>query len=81
MTQYFISESTRRLEEGKELKWEWPEFPELTSVISNIRIELNRTISFVWDNDTTVSIAMDEQSDKSVVVKITEGEKELNEKN
>lgn len=81
MTQYFISESTGRLEEGSEIKWKWPEFPGHESVVTNIKIEKNRTISFVWDNDTTVTISLEKQADESVVVRVTEGEKELNENN
>jgi uncharacterized protein YndB with AHSA1/START domain len=77
MTQYFISESTGWLEEGKEIRWKWPEFPEQESVINNIKIEKNRVVSFVWDDDTTVTIRLEEQKDKSVVVRVTEGEKEL----
>lgn len=80
MKQYFISESTGWLEEGKEVKWKWAEFPEVESVVNNIKIEENRTVSFEWDNDTTVTISLEEQLDKSVVVRVTEGEKELDEK-
>jgi uncharacterized protein YndB with AHSA1/START domain len=79
MTQYFISESTGRLEEGKEIIWKWPEFPDYESIVNNIKIEKDHLISFVWDNATTVIIKLEEQADKSVVVRVTEGEKELNE--
>src|SRR5690554_2379821 len=81
MTQYFISESTGRLEEGKEVKWKWAEFPEVESVVNNIKIEKDRTVSFDWDTDTTVTISLKEQADKSVVARIIEGEKELDENN
>lgn len=81
MTKYFISESTGRLEAGKEIKWKWAEIPGHESVLNNIRIEQDKLISFVWDNTTTVTIELEELADKSVVVRITEGEKELNEKN
>lgn len=79
MTQYFISESSGPLEEGKEIIWKWAEFPEHQSVINAIKIERNKRISFVWDNATTVTIMLEEQHDNSVVVRVTEGEKELNE--
>lgn len=81
MSHFFISESTGRLEEGKEIIWKWPEFPEHKSIINNIKIEPNKLVSFVWDADTKVTIRLDEQADKSVVVRITEEEKELNENN
>ncbi len=79
MTQYFISDSTGRLEEGKEIKWQWAEFPGQESVVTDIKIEKNRTISFVWDKATTVTISLEEQADKSVVVRVTEADKELDE--
>lgn len=81
MTQYFISESTGRLEEGKEIIWKFPEFPELECLIKNIRIEKYHSVSFVWDDETTVNIHLDEQADQSVVVKVEEEGKELNESN
>lgn len=81
MTQYFISESSGKLEENKEVKWKWPEFPEHESIVNNIKIVENVSVSFVWDNNTTVKICLEEQADKSVVVRVSEGEKELNEKN
>ncbi len=79
MTQYFISESTGRLEDSKEVKWKWAEFPDYKCIVNNIKIEKNRSVSFVWDNDTTVKINLEEQTDKSVVVRVTEGEKEADE--
>jgi uncharacterized protein YndB with AHSA1/START domain len=81
MTQYFISESTGRLEEGKEIIWRWPEFPEHDCVVNNIKIDKNRSVSFVWDNDTTVNIYFEAQPDNSVVVRVEEKEKDLNEAN
>lgn len=81
MTQYFISESSGRLEAGKEISWRWPEFPTHECVINNIKIEQNKSVSFVWDNETTVEIILEEQADRSVVVRVTEEEKELNEAN
>ncbi len=81
MTQYFIAESTGRLEEGKEVIWKFPEFPELECLIKNVRIEKYRSISFVWDDETTVNIYLEEQADQSVVIKVEEGAKELNDPN
>lgn len=78
MTQYFISESTGRLEEGKKVVWKFPEFPEYECEIKDIRIEQYRSVSFVWDDETKVNIRLEEQADQSVVVRVEEGEKELN---
>ena len=72
MTKYFISESTGRMEEGKELNWKFPEFPDLDCPVKNIKLEQNKSISFVWDEEAHVHIDLKEQPDKSVVVKIEE---------
>lgn len=80
LTKYFISESSGKIESGKELIWQFSDFPgeipvKVTEVI------LHKNISFVWDKGTTVNILFESQPDESTLVKITEGEKELNEKN
>ncbi len=80
MTKYFISESSGRMETGKELIWKFPEFPDEFPV-KGIRIETNLSISFVWDDETVVSIELETQSDKSTLVKVTEDGKMLNEDN
>lgn len=80
MSKYFISESSGRMESGKELLWEFGDFPGKFPVkVTEVRP--NSSVSFVWDDETIVRIILEEQTDKSTVVKITEGEKELNEKN
>jgi len=80
MTKYFISESSGRLETGKELIWKFPEFPDECPV-KEIKIEVNRSISFVWDEETIVNIVLEAQPDKSTVVKVTEDGKAYNEDN
>ena len=80
MTMYFISESSGRLETGKELIWKFPEFPDECSV-KKIKIETNRSVSFVWDEETIVNITLEAQPDKSTVVKVTEDGKILNKDN
>jgi uncharacterized protein YndB with AHSA1/START domain len=81
MTKYFISESTGRLEENKQIYWSWPEFPGHKSLINQIKIEKNKLISFVWDSDTTVNIHLEECFDKSVFVRIKEKDKLLSAEN
>ena len=39
MSGYFISKSSGKLENGKEVTWQWPEFPEHKSIVNNIKIE------------------------------------------
>ena len=80
MTKYFISESTGRLETGKELTWKFPEFDD-QFVISEVKIDENKSISFVWDPETIVNITLEELPDKSTIVRINEKGKELNEDN
>src|SRR5690554_1827529 len=80
MTKYFISESSGRMEAGKELTWEFGDFPGKFPVKIQ-EVQTNQSVSFVWDEETVVNITFEEQPDNSTVVKVTEGEKELNEKN
>ena len=80
ITKYFISRSSGPMETGKKLTWEFGDFSGGFPV--NIReVQSNRFVSFVWDQETVVDIAFEAQPDNSTVVKITEGEKELNEQN
>tara|TARA_R110002050_G_scaffold273380_1_gene417452 strand:+ start:129 stop:575 length:447 start_codon:yes stop_codon:yes gene_type:complete len=80
MTNYFISESSGSLENGKEVIWKFPEFED-TFPVKVTALVKNESISFVWDPETVVDIRLLKQADGSTVVKITEGEKELNQKN
>ena len=81
MTQYFISESSGRLEEGAELQWKFAEFPDYAFPVNQVRIEKNRLVSFVWDKDTRVTISLEEQPDHSVVGRVEEDGKELSDEN
>jgi len=80
MTKYFISESTGKLEEGKELLWKFPEFPDRYP-ITDIKIQDNSSISFIWDPQTVVSISLESLTDNSTLVKVTEDGKYCTEKN
>lgn len=80
MTKYFISESSGRIEKGAELTWEFGDFPGKFPV-KVLEVQPDKSISFVWDKETVVNIILESQPDRSTVVKVTEGEKELNEKN
>ncbi|GAB3217735.1 SRPBCC domain-containing protein [Algoriphagus aestuariicola] len=80
MTHYFISESTGRMEAGRELFWKFPEFPDEYPVW-NIQTETDRLVEFAWDKETEVRIALEPQADGSTVVKVTEGDKGLSEQN
>ncbi len=78
MTKYFISESTGRMETGKELVWKFPEFPDECPV-KNVEVEPSRSVSFVWDVGTVVMITLEAQHDGSTVVKVVEDGKAYNE--
>lgn len=78
MTKYFISESTGRMETGKELVWKFPEFPDECPV-KNVEVEPSRSVSFVWDVETVVMITLEAQHDGSTVVKVVEDGKAYNE--
>jgi uncharacterized protein YndB with AHSA1/START domain len=80
MTKYFISESSGRLETGKDVIWKFPEFPDKFP-IKDIKIETNRSISFIWDPETVVYITLEKLPDESTLVRVNESGKELNEDN
>jgi len=80
MTKYFISESSGRLETGKEVIWKFPEFEDKFP-IKEIEIENTSAISFVWDPETIVKITIEKLPDDSTIVRVNENGKELNEAN
>ena len=49
--------------------------------MKEINIEVNRTISFVWDPETVVYITLEKLPDESTLVRVNESGKELNENN
>lgn len=80
MTKYFISKSSGRMESGKEVLWKFPEFADKFPV-KVINLEVNRSISFVWDPETVVYITLEKLTDESTLVRVNESGKELNENN
>ena len=80
MTQYFISESSGRMETGKDIVWKFPEFNDKYPV-TQVDVSSHDSVSFVWDQETVVRISLEAQADNSTVVRITEGEKVLNDEN
>lgn len=76
MVNYFISESSGKMEEGKTLVWKFPEF-ETTFPIVVTKIIENQLISFSWkigQKDMLVEIKLTSTSAYSTLVKITESE-------
>lgn len=80
MSQYFISKSSGKMEAGKTLDWEFPEFPgsfpvRIKSIIPHT------SIIFEWDGDShplTVTISL-KRMDKSTLVTVEEKEMDHNE--
>ncbi|MDR9457125.1 MAG: SRPBCC domain-containing protein [Salegentibacter sp.] len=74
MKNYFISESTGPMKEGKVLVWKFPEFEEEAPVRID-KIEQDKYISFYWDIDEEellTEIELRPAGNNSTVVHITE---------
>lgn len=82
MTNYFISKSSGRMEEGKTVEWGFAEM-NLPFPVAVKKAEPNRIISFAWGEaggETTVEIRLNTVSENITFVVITEGEKKADEK-
>jgi len=74
MSNYFISQSSGRMEEGKEVIWKFPEFDFEFSVRIG-KIEKDKFISYCWDNENTelsVEITLTPRGTDATLVTITE---------
>ena len=74
MCNYFISQSTGRMEAGKEIFWKFPEFDEQFPVRVD-KIEKNKYVSYYWDTDgkeLLVEMQLTTVSDNSTLVTITD---------
>jgi uncharacterized protein YndB with AHSA1/START domain len=80
MTNYFISKSTGRMEEGKDLIWNFPEFGGDSSITVG-KIEKDKYISFYWgrNNEQLVEINLEPYKGKATVVTVTEKSKDNDE--
>ena len=82
MSNYFISKSTGRIEEGKTLTWQFPEF-EMEFPIRVDKVEQDKYISWHWGNvedkvETKVEITLQAMKD-GVFVTVTEGPRKSDE--
>jgi uncharacterized protein YndB with AHSA1/START domain len=78
MANYFISESTGIMEEGKNLIWKFPEFDQEFPIKVG-GIEQNKYISYYWstnDFETFVEITLTSQENNSTLVSISEKSRE-----
>jgi uncharacterized protein YndB with AHSA1/START domain len=74
MSNYFISKSSGKMENGKQIIWKFPEFS-MEFPIRIDKIEKNRYISYYWDSDgtdTLVEMKLTPKADNSTLVNITE---------
>lgn len=75
MKNYFISESTGRLEEGKTVVWKFPEF-EIKFPVQVVRIKKDNLISYSWEGpnkkDLFVEIKLESINTGSTLVSISE---------
>jgi uncharacterized protein YndB with AHSA1/START domain len=74
MSNYFISESTGRMEEGKLLTWRFPEF-DLNVPVRVGKVEKDKYISYYWDSDgeeLLVEMTLTPFEGNATVVTITE---------
>ena len=81
MSNYFISKSSGRMETGKQLIWQFPEF-EIDFQIRVDKIEADKYISYYWKIDNTellVEITLLSVDKNSTVVTVTEKGRKNNE--
>lgn len=82
MSDYFIEESTGRMEEGAELKWKFPEF-EAESPVKVLELVSAEKVVFEWEGakgvTTKVEITFERRPEGGVLVRVAEGEMENNE--
>ena len=76
MSNYFISESTGRMEEGKILTWKFPEF-DMKFPVEVKKIERPHLIQFEWEGQPEhmlqVDIKLEEKAPEKTLAHITEG--------
>ena len=77
MSNYFISKGSGRMEQGKELKWRFPEF-DMEFPVRTGKIEKDKYVSFHWDSEDgkplLVEITLAPQKGNSTLVSVTEKE-------
>lgn len=81
MSNYFISQSTGIMEEGKNLIWKFPEF-DFECPVRVGKIEKDKYISYYWENsgkELLVEITLSESLNNSTLVSISEKDMDNNE--
>jgi uncharacterized protein YndB with AHSA1/START domain len=81
MSNYFISKSSGRMDEGKKIMWRFPEF-DMEFPIRVGKIEKDKYISFYWDVDgieLLTEMTLTKRANNSTLVSITEKSRENDE--
>lgn len=82
MCNYFISESSGKMEENKTLEWKFPEM-DLRFPVKVKKVDLDKYVSFAWDGmdgrELLVEIKFNPKTSGSTFLEITEKERENNE--
>lgn len=81
MSNYFISQSSGRMEEGRHLVWRFPEF-DMDAPVRCGKMEKDKYISFFWDMDGTelmVEMTLETRENNSTLVRVTEKERDNDE--
>lgn len=75
MSNYFISKSSGKMEEGKEIQWQFPEF-DMFFPVRVKKIEKDKYISFNWNDfdgfELLVEMSLSTAKDNGTVVTVTE---------
>ena len=74
MCNYFISQSTGRMEEGKNLVWRFPEF-DMDIPVRVVKVEKDKYISYHWDDngvELLVELTLTSRPGNATLVNITE---------
>lgn len=82
MCNYFISESSGKMEENKTLEWKFPEM-DLRFPVKVKKVDLDKYVSFAWDGmdgrELLVEMNFNPKTSGSTFLVITEKERENNE--
>ena len=81
MSEYFISRGSGKLEEGKQIMWQFPEF-DMEFPIRVDKIKNNKYVSFYWDVDGTelkVEMKLTPRGAGATIVNISEKGRENDE--
>jgi uncharacterized protein YndB with AHSA1/START domain len=82
MKNYFITESSGRMEEGKSLNWKFPEM-DMQFPVQVRKVEMDKYVSYSWKDpagkETIVEMSLTPKPGNSTFVSITEKDQQNNE--